>query len=212
MSLPNRVSTQQPTRDTAMSGSLTSVIVAVLTSVTIAVITSRFGWPGTLIGVGVSAVIQSTTQEIYKACVGAYVGNVARRFVLLSDRPPPPPLSTLADRPPPPPLHHTSSQRRCPLPIRVLTALKYFSFRASPEKRRAILSRGLQLGVVAAIIGIGIITVIELDLGGNLACALWNADCSPVGINPPSILAPFIQFAGDEPRWGFSGLIKRLYQ
>jgi len=182
---------QQPTRHSAMIGSLNSVIVAGLTSATIAAFTSMFGWPGTLFGVAFSAMITTTTSEIYKAYVGTYVGSVASRFVLLSDRPPPPPLSTFADRPPPPPLHHTSSPRRRPKRIRVLTALKWFSFRTSPEKRRAILTRGLKVGVVAAIIGIGIITVIELDLGGNLPCALWNADCSPVGINPPSILAPF---------------------
>src|SRR5215207_990265 len=192
MSLPNRVSMQQPTRHSAMIGSLNSVIVAGLTSATIAAFTSMFGWPGTLFGVAFSAMVTTTTSEIYKA----YVDSVARRVVLLSDRPPPPPLKTLADRPSPPPLHHTSSPRRHPKRIRVLTALKWFSFRTSPEKRRAILSRGLQVGVVASIIGIGIITAIELDLGGNLSCALWNADCSPVGINPPSILAPFYQICG----------------
>jgi hypothetical protein len=187
MSLRNTVSMQQSTGHSALTVSLTAVIAAGLTSATIAAITSMFGWPGTLIGVAFSAMVTSTTSEVYKA----YLGSVARRVVLLSDRPPPPPLSTLADRPPPPPLHHTSSPRRRPKRIQVLTALKWFSFRTSPEKRRAILSRGLQFGVVASIIGIGIITAIEIDLGGNLPCALWSADCSPVGINPPSILAPF---------------------
>jgi|SRR5215216_1087276 len=187
MSLRNTVSMQQNTGLSALIVSLTAVIAAGLTSATIAAITSMFGWPGTLIGVAFSAMVTTTTSEIYKG----YVGSVARRVVLLSDRPLPPPLSTLADRPSPPPLHRTSSPRRRPRRIRVLTALKWFSFRTSPEKRRAILSRGLQVGVVASIIGIGIITAIELDLGGNLPCALWNADCSPVGINPPSILAPF---------------------
>ena len=181
-------SEQQPTGHTpALTVSLITVIAAGLTSATIAAITSVFGWPGTLLGAGFSAMVMSTTSEIYKG----YLNSIARRVVLLADRPAPPPVGPLADRPPPPPWDPTSRARRLPRRIRVSAALRWFSFRISPEMRRSLLSRGLQVGVVASIIGLGIVTAVELDLGGNLPCAIWNTDCSPEGINPPSILAPF---------------------
>jgi hypothetical protein len=199
MTLGHTASGQQPAGHTAWTVSLIAVIAAGLTSATIAVITSAFGWPGTLLGVAFSAMVTSTTSEIYKG----YLNSMARRVVLLADRPAPPPLSpladrpappplgSLADRPPPPPLGPTSRARRLPRRIRVSAALRWFSFRISPEMRRSLLSKGLQAGVAASIIGLGIVTAVELDLGGNLPCAIWNTDCSPAGINPPSILAPF---------------------
>ena len=179
--------------------SLIAVIAAGLTSATIAAITSYFGWPGTLLGVAFSAMVTTTTTEVYKS----YLHNVVRKVVPLVDRPappplgpmagqpPPPPLGPLVDRPPPPPLGPTSRARGFPRRVRVSAAFRWFSFRTSPEMRRSVLSRGLQVGVLASIIGLGIVTAVELDLGGNLPCAIWNTDCSPAGINPPSILAPF---------------------
>jgi hypothetical protein len=188
MSLGHSASEQQPAgRTPALTVSLITVIAAGLTSATIAAITSVFGWPGTLLGAGFSAMVMSTTSEIYKG----YLNSIARRVVLLAGRPAPPPVDPLADRPPPPPWDPTSRARRLPRRIRVSAALRWFSFRISPEMRRSLLSRGLQVGVVATIIGLGIVTAVELDLGGNLPCAIWNTDCSPEGINPPSILAPF---------------------
>ena len=178
---------QQPAGHKALIVSLTAVVAAGLTSATIAAITSYFGWPGTLLGVAFSAMVTTTTSEVYKS----YLNSVVRKVVPLADRPPPPPLGPLADRPPPPPLGPTSRARGFPRRIRVLAALRWFSFRTSPEMRRSVLYRGLQVGVLASIIGLGIVTAVELDLGGNLSCAIWNTDCSPAGINPPSILAPF---------------------
>jgi hypothetical protein len=178
---------QQPAGHKALIVSLTAVVAAGLTSATIAVITSYFGWPGTLLGVAFSGMVTTTTSEVYKS----YLNSVVRRVVPLVDRPAPPPLGPLADRPPPPPLGPTSRARGFPRRIRVLAALRWFSFRTSPEMRRSVLYRGLQVGVLASIVGLGIVTAVELDLGGNLSCAIWNTDCSPAGINPPSILAPF---------------------
>lgn len=177
---------QQPNGHTAPTVSLTAVLTAGLTSATIAAITSVFGWPGTLIGAAFTAMVTTTISSIYTG----YLNSLAR-VVLLADRPTPPPLGPSADQPPPPPFDPTSRVRRLPMRSRVSAALRWFSFRASPFRRRSILSRGLQVGVVAAIIGLGIVTAVELELGGNLPCYIWNTDCSPEGVNPPSILAPF---------------------
>ncbi len=171
---------------------LAEVTVAALTASTIAVITSWFGWPGTVGGVAFCAMVTTTIQAIYKG----YVDRVARVVLIadrpappplspLADRPAPPPLGPLADRPAPPPLGPTSRAQRLPRRIPVSGALRWFSLRASPERRRSIIDRGLQFGVVACTIGLGIVTAVELRLGGNFSCYFWDTDCSPGGINPP---------------------------
>jgi hypothetical protein len=159
---------------------LVEVTAAALTASTIAVITSWFGWPGTVGGVAFCAMVTTTIQAAYKGYVGEVAGAVN-----LAGRPAPPPLAPLADRPAPPPLGPASRARRPPRRIPVSGALSWFSLRASPETRRWILSTGLQLGVVASIIGVGIVTVVELGLNGNFSCVFWDTDCSPGGITPP---------------------------
>jgi hypothetical protein len=184
---------QQPTEHTAPMVSRTAVIAAGLTSVTIAAITSYFGWPGALLGTAFSAMVQSMIQAVYQG----YLDSLAR-VMFSTDRPAPPPLGPLADRPPLPPLSPTSRARRSPrrLAVSATSAFAWFSFRTSPERRRSILSRGLRAGAAVTIVGLGILTAVELWLGGNLPCYIWNTDCSPAGINPPSILAPFYTLCG----------------
>lgn len=158
---------------------LTEVTVAGLTGVTAAVITSRYGWPGAITGAAFVPMFTTTISAIYTG----YVDRAAK-MVLTADRPAPPPLDPLADRPPPPPFAPTSRAARLPKLSQVSAALRWFSLE-SPERRRSILDRGLRLGVVAAIVGLGIVTAFEIELGGNLSCYLWDTDCSPGGINPP---------------------------
>jgi hypothetical protein len=195
--MSHTASAQQPTGSTTPIVGLTELLVAGLTSATIAAITSLFGWPGTLMGAAFTAMVTTAIATTYKA----YLNSMARVVfsvdrpppppsALLADRPPPPPLAPWADRPAPPPLRPTSRARRVPGRIRVLAAFEWFAFRTSPERRRWVFSRVLLAGVAAFIIGMGVVTAVELRLGGNLPCALWDTDCSAGG-NPPSILAPF---------------------
>jgi hypothetical protein len=72
----------------------------------------------------------------------------------------------------------TSRARSRPKGIRVLAAFGWFSFRTSRERRRSILSRGLRAGVVAAFIGIAIVTAVQFALGDSLSCSIWGTDCS----------------------------------
>jgi hypothetical protein len=170
---------------------LTEVIVAGLTGVTAAVITSIYGWPGAITGAAFVPMFTTTISAIYTG----YVDRAAKMVLTadrpapppldpLADRPPPPPLDPLADRPPPPPFDPTSRAPRLPKLSQVSAALRWFSLE-SPERRRSILDSGLRLGVVAAIVGLGIVTAFEIELGGNFSCYFWQADCSPGGINPP---------------------------
>lgn len=167
---------------------LTAVIVAGLTGATTALITSYYGWPGTISGAAFIPIFTAMIEAIYQGSV-----DRVAKVVLMKDRPAPPPLSPVADRPPPPPLDPTSRAPRLPKLIQVPAALRWFTLRASPERRRSILYRGLQFGVVASIVGLGIVTAVELWLGGNLSCYYWDTDCSPGGIKPPppSIVSAF---------------------
>jgi hypothetical protein len=171
---------------------LTEVIVAGLTGVTTAVITSRYGWPGAITGAAFVPMFTTIISAIYTG----YVDRAAKMVLTadrpappplgpLADRPPPPPLGPLADRPPPPPFDPTSRAPRLPKLSQMSAALRWFSLQVSPERRRSILDRGLRFGVVAAIVGLGIVTAVEIELGGNLSCYFWDTDCSPGGINPP---------------------------
>jgi hypothetical protein len=170
---------------------LTEVIVAGLTGVTAAVITSIYGWPGAITGAAFVPMFTTIISAIYTG----YVDRAAKMVLTadrpapppldpLADRPPPPPLDPLADRPPPPPFDPTSRAPRLPKLSQVSAALRWFSLE-SPERRRSILDSGLRLGVVAAIVGLGIVTAFEIELGGNFSCYFWQADCSPGGISPP---------------------------
>ena len=163
---------------------LTEVIVAGLTGVTAAVITSRFGWPGAITGAAFVPMFMTMISAIYTD----YVDRAAK-MVLTANRPAPP-LYPLADRPPPPPFDPTSGRApRLPKLNQVSAALRWFSLE-SPERRRSILDRGLRFGVVAAIVGLGIVTAFEIDIGGSFSCYFWQADCAPPGsITPPSIVS-----------------------
>jgi hypothetical protein len=170
---------------------LTEVIVAGLTGVTAAVISSIYGWPGAITGAAFVPMFTTIISAIYTG----YVDRAAKMVLTadrpappplepLADRPPPPPLGPLADRPPPPPFDPPSSAPRLPKLSQVPAALRWFSLE-SPERRRSILDSGLRFGVVAAIVGLGIVTAFEIELGGNFSCVFWDTDCSPGGINPP---------------------------
>jgi len=145
---------------------LTEVIVAGLTGVTTAVITSIYGWPGAITGAAFVPMFTTIISAIYTG----YVDRAAKT-VLRADRPPPPPLGPSADRPPPPPFDLPSSAPRLPKLSQVSAALRWFSLE-SPERRRSILDSGLRFGVVAAIVGLGIVTAFEIELGGNFSCVL----------------------------------------
>ena len=159
---------------------LTAVIVAGLTGVTTALLSSYFGWPGAVSGAAFVPMFTTIISTIYTD----YVDRVVKT-VYMADRPAPPPLGLLTDRPPPPPFDPTSRAPRRPKLSQASAALRWFSLRVSPERRRSILDRGLRLGVIASIVGLGIVTAVELELGGNLSCVLWQTDCSPGGIKPP---------------------------
>ena len=56
---------------------------------------------------------------------------------------------------------------------RLLGAFRWFSH-LSAFRQGAILRRALAGGVVAVVLGIGLVTAIEFSLGNSLSCSIWN--------------------------------------
>src|SRR5215212_3212456 len=106
---------------------LTAVIVAGLTGVTTALLTSKYGWPGAVSGAALVPMFTTTISTIYTD----YVDRVVKTVYM-------------TDRPAPPPFDPSSRAPRLPKLSQVSAALRWFSLRVSPERRRSILDRGLQ--------------------------------------------------------------------
>jgi hypothetical protein len=104
----------------------------------------------------------------------------------------------------------TSRARGIPRGIRVLAAFGWFSFRTSRQRRRSILSRALRAGVVAALIGIGIVTAVQFALDNSLSCSIWGIECSSGGTLS---WLPLPHSAPQNPICGFiAGLREQAYE
>jgi len=80
------------------------------------------------------------------------------------------------------------------LVVRVLAALRWFTFRPRQE-RRSILRRGLIAGVVALLLGVAVITFFEVSVDKSFSCLIWK-DCpaNPTQPTQPSILGGNAQY------------------
>jgi Thrombospondin type 3 repeat len=72
-------------------------------------------------------------------------------------------------------------------PRRVAAAFIWFASRR-PAERRPILSVGLRYGMVAILLGLGVITALELSLHKSLPCLIWQACPAGVSQTRPSLL------------------------
>jgi hypothetical protein len=70
---------------------------------------------------------------------------------------------------------------------RVAAAFRWFASRP-PAERRQIRSVGLRYGMVAILLGLGVITALELGLHRSLPCLIWQACPAGVSQTQPSIL------------------------
>jgi hypothetical protein len=118
-----------------------------------AILTSRFGVAGTMIGLALSAVIVTVvvdTLKVYLARVPGAVTKIPGGFKKKS------PARRLLIR--------------LRLPFSKLSSL-------SPERRGYILGRSVIAGVIVFLIGLVVVTGLELGVGKNLSCWVWN-DCA----------------------------------
>ena len=77
------------------------------------------------------------------------------------------------------------------LVVRVLAALRWFTFRPRQE-RRSILRRALIAGLVAFLLGVAVIAFLEVSAHKSFSCLIWQ-EC-PAPTTQPSILGGNAQY------------------
>ena len=138
---------------------LPKVIAVGISSPVAAVLTSRFGIAGTLIGLALSAVLLTALVDILKvylartpAAVAKVPGTVAKMPGGLRTR-----LSWRAIR------------------GRLRTAFaKSSSFPPAAARRRSVLIGSVLAAGISFLVGLGIVTGLELGAGNNLSCWVWK--------------------------------------
>ena len=132
---------------------LPKVVAGAIASPAAALLTSRFGVGGTMIGLALSAIIVTVISDVLKV-------YFARAPVVVMQMP-------------------REFPKRNPL-RRILDAVGspfsgFSSF--SPARRRSVLIRGVIAGVMVFGIGLVVVTGLELSVGKDLSCWVWNNDC-----------------------------------
>ena len=132
---------------------LPKVAAGAVASPSAALLTSRFGVAGTMIGLALSAMIVTVvadTLKVYFARVPGAVTSIPGGFKKKS--------------------RWGRFLVRLGLPFSKLASL-------APARRRYILIRSLIGGVIAFLIGLVVVTGLELGVGKNLSCWVWD-DCA----------------------------------
>jgi hypothetical protein len=118
-----------------------------------AVLTSRFGVAGTLIGMAVTAVIVTAVADFLKVYLQRVPGAVTSIPGGFRKRP-----------------RWQNVLIKLRLPFSKFSSL-------SPERRRSILIGSAVASVISFLIGIAVLTGVELGVGKSLTCWVWN-ECS----------------------------------
>jgi hypothetical protein len=134
------------------------VIISGLAGVTAAIFTAKLGVAGTLAGAAIAPMIGTASTSVYNAYLNAA-----------------------------PPHRRAPRPRRVAALFLVFAAFGWFASR-SPAERRQIRSVGLRAGIVAILLGLGIITALELGLHKSLPCQIWQKCPGGLGQTQPSIL------------------------
>ena len=134
---------------------LPKVIAVGIASPAGAALTSRFGVAGTLIGLAVSAVVVTVITDILKVYLARVPGTVTKI-----------------------PGGFRKKSRWQNLLYRIRQPFSKFSS-LPPLRRRSILIGSLVAGGISFLVGIIIVTGLELSVGKNLSCWVWN-ECPKV--------------------------------
>ena len=118
-----------------------------------ALLTSRFGVAGTMLGLALSAVVATTVSDVLKSYLQRAPGTVKNI-----------PGSARA--------RFSVKHFR-----RMITAPFSWFLSLGPSRRRAMLISSLVAGVITFLIGTGAVTALEVGVGENLSCWVWN-ECS----------------------------------
>jgi hypothetical protein len=130
----------------------TDVVASGLAGVTVATLSSKLGIDGTLLGVGIASMAGTASRSIYKG----YLNRATTTTTTITDG-----RSVV---------------------VRVLAALRWFTFRPRQE-RRSILRRALIAGVVAFLLGVAVIAALEVRAQTSFSCLIWG-ECGAQTIVP----------------------------
>ena len=154
-------------------------IAAGIASVIAALFTSRLGVAGTLIGTAVTAVVITLGSAIFKAQlmkashrISGLPDTVRGRLSIQQIRIPGKPSAEPNPEPAAKPEEEAAEKR--PGLLSRLRAVPGFLRDLPSAQRRKVLLAGLLAGLVAAVIGLGTVTGIELVGGKTLSCLVWS--------------------------------------
>ena len=158
-----------------------TVIASGITAIVAALLTSRLGVAGTLIGTAMTPMLMTVGVAILNAQIekatdkisdlpSTVRGRLATQRVKVPGTPSP--EETPED--PEAPEAHRRRDRRTPALFERLLSLPTFLREMSPSSRRRTLLTGLAAGLIAAVIGLGGVTVIEAASGSTFSCKMWD--------------------------------------
>lgn len=162
----------EQTKTPAVSGS--AIVAAGLASAVAAAVTARFGAVGAIGGAALTTMIITGGSAVMKS----YLDSLSSRVKSAPGN-----IRSRADQ-------RRSEESASPggnpqeNPAgRMGAALNWFSS-LSPERRRPILVKGLASAAVAFVIGVVLISGVELGIGNSLSCAIWaNQGCVTTGVD-----------------------------
>jgi hypothetical protein len=154
-------------------------VAAGIASVIAAVFTSRLGVAGTLIGTAVTAIVITLGSAIFKAQLmkashrisglpETVRGRLSTQQIRIPGKPNAEPNPEPAARP------EAETIEKRPGLLSRLRAVPGFLRDLPSAQRRRVLLAGLLAGLLAAVIGLGTVTGIELVGGKNLSCMVWS--------------------------------------
>ncbi len=183
---------------------MSTVFASGITAIVAALFTSRLGVAGTLIGTALTPMLMT----IGVAILNAQIEKATNKFSNLPNtvrghlstqrvRVPGTPTPEATPEEPEPPAGTRRRDRRTPGVLERLLSIPTYLKEMTPSIRRRTLLTGAAAGLVAAVIGLGGVTVLETALGSNFSCKLWD-NCAEAAV------------AGEEAGGGEPSIIQAL--
>lgn len=156
---------------------MSTVIASGITAIVAALFTSRLGVAGTLIGTALTPMLMTIGVALLNAQIQKATDKIPDlpstvRGHLSTQRVRVPGTPTLEE--PEPPAAPRRRDRRTSGVFGRLLSIPTFLKGLSPSARRRTLLTGAAAGIIAAVLGLGGVTVIEAASGNSFSCTLWD--------------------------------------
>lgn len=165
---------------------MSTVIASGITAIVAALFTSRLGVAGTLIGTALTPMLMTIgvallNAQIQKAStkISELPSTVQGRLSTQRIRVPGTPVPEENPDGPEPPVAPRRKDRRTSGVFARVLSIPTFLKEISPSARRRTLLTGAAAGIIAAVIGLGGVTVIEALSGNSFSCTMWDKCAQP---------------------------------